>query len=56
MSGSQNNDLMLSVYSDRRTVFTLNDIAMLIDESNFNSLNKRINLPPRILLFSHLPF
>lgn len=43
MYSSQNNDLILAIYNDQRTVFTLNDIALLIGESDFNSLNKRIH-------------
>ena len=43
MYSSQNNDLILALYNDQRTVFTLNDIALLIGESDFNSLNKRIH-------------
>ncbi len=38
MYSSQNNDLILALYNDQRTVFTLNDIALLIGESDFNSL------------------
>jgi hypothetical protein len=33
----------LSVFSDTRTVFTLNDVAMLIGESEFKKLNERLN-------------
>jgi hypothetical protein len=43
MYSSRNNDLVLAIYNDQRTVFTLNDIALLIGESDFNSLNKRIH-------------
>ena len=43
MYSSRNNDLVLAIYNDQRTVFTLNDIALLIGESYFNSLNKRIH-------------
>jgi hypothetical protein len=43
MSSSQKYDLILSVYNDKRSVFTLNDIAMLICESNFKRLNERLN-------------
>jgi len=43
MYSSQNNDLVLALYNDQRSVFTLNDIALLIGESDFNSLNKRIH-------------
>ncbi len=38
-----NNDLIFKVYNESRTVFRLNDIAMLTGETNFESLNKRIN-------------
>ena len=43
MNSSRNNDLILSVFSDTRTVFTLNDVAMLIGESEFKKLNERLN-------------
>jgi len=43
MSGSQNKDIILAVYSDNRSVFTLTDIAMLTGESNFNSINGKLN-------------
>lgn len=43
MSSSPNRDIILSVYSDKRSVFTLVDIAMLIGESNFKKLNERLN-------------
>jgi hypothetical protein len=36
-------DLLFSVYTDSRTVFRLNDIAMLLGEISFVSLNKRLN-------------
>lgn len=29
---------ILNVYNDQRTAFTLNDIAMLVGECDFNSL------------------
>lgn len=35
--------MILSVYSDKRTIFSLNDIAMLLKESNFKKLNERLN-------------
>jgi len=38
-----NNDLLFSFYNDTRTVFKLNDIAMLTGDTNFESLNKRLN-------------
>lgn len=45
MYSSQNTDkdIIFKVYNDSRTVFRLNDIAMLISETNFESLSKRIN-------------
>jgi len=43
MNSSRNSDLILSVFSDTRTVFSLNDIAMLIGESDFKKLNERLN-------------
>lgn len=42
MTGSLNNDLIFQIYSDKRTVFTLSDIAMLIGETNYNALNQRL--------------
>lgn len=38
-----NRDVILSVYKDNRTVFRLNDIALLVGETNFQSLNKKLN-------------
>lgn len=45
MNGSQykNPDIILAVYSDKRTVFRLKDIAMLTGETNFISINKKLN-------------
>jgi hypothetical protein len=45
MSGSQlqNGALSLLVYRDKRTVFRLNDIAMLSGETRFESLNRKVN-------------
>jgi hypothetical protein len=45
MFSSQNNksDIVLAIYSDNRTVFRLKDIAMLTGETNFLSLNKKLN-------------
>lgn len=45
MFSSQNSkvDLVLAIYQDIRTVFRLNDIAMLSGETNFQSLNKKLN-------------
>lgn len=36
-------DLIYKLYNDKRTVFTLQEIAMLVDEPNFNKLKQRIN-------------
>ena len=36
-------DIVLAIYKESRTVFRLNDIAMLINESDFQSLNKKLN-------------
>jgi hypothetical protein len=45
MSGSRNNktDLIFSIYKDIRTVFKLKDIALLVGEENFGSLNQKLN-------------
>jgi len=43
MNSSRNNDLIISVFSDTRSVFSLNDVAMLIGEINFKKLNERLN-------------
>ena len=45
MFGSQKikNNIVLTIYKDIRTVFRLNDIAMLAGETNFISLNKKLN-------------
>ena len=37
------NDIVLAIYRENRTVFRLNDIAMLVGETNFQSLNKKLN-------------
>ena len=45
MYSSQNGiqNIVLSVYSDKRTVFRLKDISLLVGETNFQSLNKKLN-------------
>jgi hypothetical protein len=45
MFSSQNNtkDLILAIYRENRTIFRLNDIAMLIGVCDFQSLNKKLN-------------
>lgn len=35
--------MIYKLYSDKRTVFTLQEIAMLVDEPDFNKLKQRIN-------------
>lgn len=42
-SRKNENDLIFNLFNDSRTVYRLNDIAMLLGESNFDSLNKRLN-------------
>ena len=36
-------NIIIAVYNDIRTVFRLNDIALLVGETNFQSLNKKLN-------------
>lgn len=36
-------DILFSIYNDVRTVFRLNDVALLVSETNFQSLNKKLN-------------
>ena len=45
MFGSQNDkrNLIFSIYQDIRTVFRLNDIALLTGETSFQSLNQKLN-------------
>lgn len=38
-----NTDIILAIYKNIRTVFRLKDIAMITGESNFESLNKKLN-------------
>ena len=49
MNNSQNkrNDVILSIYKDSKTVFRLKDIALLTGESDFQSLNKKLNYSVR---------
>lgn len=42
MSSSQDKDLIFQLYRDKRSVFTLVDIAMLIGETNYNALNQSL--------------
>ena len=41
------NNIVLAIYKDERTVFRLNDIAMLVGGSDFQSLNKKLNYAVR---------
>ncbi len=45
MFSSQNieNNIVLAVYQDERSVFRLNDIAQLIGETDFQTINKKLN-------------
>lgn len=45
MTGSRNIDgnIILSIYKDKRSVFRLIDIAQMTGETNFISLNKKLN-------------
>lgn len=36
-------DLIYTLYKDERTVFRLKDVAMLLGETSFNSLNMKLN-------------
>lgn len=36
-------NIIISIYKDIRTVFRLNDIALLVGETNFQLLNKKLN-------------
>ncbi len=36
-------DFILEIYKDTRTVFTLRDIAMVMEESNYGQLKQKIN-------------
>ena len=40
---SQNNSMILDIYNDSRTVFSLNSIALLIGETNSLVLRKKLN-------------
>ncbi len=42
-SPKHNQDIVLSIYKDKRSVFRLKDIALLVGETNFQSLNKKLN-------------
>ena len=38
-----NENIVFAIYKDSRTVFRLNNIALLVGETNFQSLNKKLN-------------
>lgn len=40
---SSRKNFLFEIFNDKRTVYRLNDIAMLLGETNFVQLNKRIN-------------
>ncbi len=42
MSSSQNRNVLIEIYRDKRTVFTLSNIAMLTGETNYNSLIQKM--------------
>ena len=64
MRQQNNKDLILAVYSDSRFVFSLTEIAMVIGESNFTSVNKKLNyyvkngklLNPRMGIYAKLGY
>lgn len=45
MNGSQNikNNIILSIFKELKTVFRLRDIALILGEKDFESLNKKLN-------------
>lgn len=43
MFGSQNKDIVLTLYKDTRTVFRLVDVAMLVGETDMQILGKKLN-------------
>ena len=42
-SQNSNSDVVLTIYKDIRTIFRLCDIAMLTGETNFQSINRKLN-------------
>lgn len=42
-SSQINENIILTIYQDTRSVFRLIDIAILVGETNFQSLNKKLN-------------
>lgn len=49
MFSSQNrkSNIVLAIYNDQRTVFKLKDVAILVGESDFQTLNKKLNYAVR---------
>lgn len=43
MSSSHKNNIILTLYQNRSSVFRLKDIALLTGESNFQNLNNKLN-------------
>jgi hypothetical protein len=45
MNSSQSikNNIILAIYKEARTVFRLRDVALILGENNFESLNKKLN-------------
>ena len=39
----ENSDIILSIYQDVRTVFRLRDVALLTGNTNFQSINQKLN-------------
>ncbi|HED08292.1 MAG TPA: hypothetical protein ENI57_09275 [Ignavibacteria bacterium] len=46
-SQNQKKDVVLALFKDNRTVFRLKDVAMLVGETNFQSLNTKLNYAVR---------
>jgi hypothetical protein len=42
-SGNTNESIIISIYKNSRTVFRLKDVSLLVGDSNFQSLNKKVN-------------
>lgn len=47
MYSSQNKDLLTAIYNDKRTIFNLTDVAVLLGETDFVSLNQKLNYAVR---------
>ena len=42
-SSKKNIDIILAIYQDIRTIFRLKDVALLVGETNFQSINSKLN-------------